>query len=162
MFGNRAHFHSRSELVAAGTVLQNYAHILELLLRLRQCCDHPFLVTKVKKDQQSKVPQSPRTPRTPDRADASHLARLTSRKLRDFVVFIASQTTPSFELYGPKEDVSYPVQTSEQLEATRSFLHDDSRDNDGCYFGAVECENCVQLLVSRPTRVITMLQRSCC
>jgi SNF2 family DNA or RNA helicase len=32
-------------MVAEGTVLQNYAHILELLLRLRQACDHPGLVT---------------------------------------------------------------------------------------------------------------------
>lgn len=31
-------------MMAQGTVLQNYAHILELLLRLRQACDHPGLV----------------------------------------------------------------------------------------------------------------------
>lgn len=30
--------------VAQGRVLHNYANILELLLRLRQCCDHPYLV----------------------------------------------------------------------------------------------------------------------
>ncbi|GBG80826.1 hypothetical protein CBR_g31382 [Chara braunii] len=30
--------------VQQGRVLHNYASILELLLRLRQCCDHPFLV----------------------------------------------------------------------------------------------------------------------
>ena len=30
--------------VEVGTVLHNYAHILELLLRLRQACDHPNLV----------------------------------------------------------------------------------------------------------------------
>lgn len=33
-----------NRLVEDGTVLQNYAHILELLLRLRQACDHPALV----------------------------------------------------------------------------------------------------------------------
>ncbi|PIA36474.1 hypothetical protein AQUCO_03400396v1 [Aquilegia coerulea] len=32
------------QFVAQGKVLNNYANILELLLRLRQCCDHPFLV----------------------------------------------------------------------------------------------------------------------
>lgn len=32
------------KFVAQGNVLRNYANILELLLRLRQCCDHPFLV----------------------------------------------------------------------------------------------------------------------
>ncbi|KAF6999025.1 hypothetical protein CFC21_015099 [Triticum aestivum] len=32
------------KFVAQGNVLNNYANILELLLRLRQCCDHPFLV----------------------------------------------------------------------------------------------------------------------
>ncbi|KAJ4968793.1 hypothetical protein NE237_015494 [Protea cynaroides] len=32
------------KLVAQGKALHNYASILELLLRLRQCCNHPFLV----------------------------------------------------------------------------------------------------------------------
>ncbi|CAI0383903.1 unnamed protein product [Linum tenue] len=31
-------------LVAQGQVLHKYASVLELLLRLRQCCNHPFLV----------------------------------------------------------------------------------------------------------------------
>ncbi|ELR18761.1 helicase Cterminal domain containing protein [Acanthamoeba castellanii str. Neff] len=30
--------------IQAGSVLKNYAHILELLLRLRQACNHPYLV----------------------------------------------------------------------------------------------------------------------
>ena len=30
--------------LAEGSALKNYANILELLLRLRQCCCHPFLV----------------------------------------------------------------------------------------------------------------------
>ncbi|GAM28082.1 hypothetical protein SAMD00019534_112580 [Acytostelium subglobosum LB1] len=34
----------------SGTLLRNYAHILELLLRLRQVCDHPFLVRNILKD----------------------------------------------------------------------------------------------------------------
>ncbi|XP_004297995.1 PREDICTED: putative SWI/SNF-related matrix-associated actin-dependent regulator of chromatin subfamily A member 3-like 3-like [Fragaria vesca subsp. vesca] len=32
------------QFVAEGKVLHNYANILELLLRLRQCCNHPYLV----------------------------------------------------------------------------------------------------------------------
>ncbi|XP_065861765.1 DNA repair protein RAD5B [Euphorbia lathyris] len=32
------------QFVAQGKVLHNYANILELLLRLRQCCNHPYLV----------------------------------------------------------------------------------------------------------------------
>ncbi|KAJ4828299.1 DNA repair protein rad5b [Turnera subulata] len=32
------------QFVAQGKVLHNFASILELLLRLRQCCNHPFLV----------------------------------------------------------------------------------------------------------------------
>lgn len=35
-----------SEFVAGGSVLSNYANILELLLRLRQACDHPILTLK--------------------------------------------------------------------------------------------------------------------
>jgi SNF2 family DNA or RNA helicase len=34
------------KFVEQGKVLHNYASILELLLRLRQCCDHPFLVLR--------------------------------------------------------------------------------------------------------------------
>ncbi|GJY97874.1 hypothetical protein Tco_0514784 [Tanacetum coccineum] len=34
------------QFVAQGKVLHNYANILELLLRLRQCCNHPFLVMR--------------------------------------------------------------------------------------------------------------------
>ena len=40
------------EFVASGTLMENYAHVLELLLRLRQACDHPYLVTS-KKDKRS-------------------------------------------------------------------------------------------------------------
>eukprot|EP00730_Choanoeca_flexa_P006619 TRINITY_DN12186_c1_g3_i3.p1 TRINITY_DN12186_c1_g3~~TRINITY_DN12186_c1_g3_i3.p1 ORF type:complete len:1047 (+),score=201.58 TRINITY_DN12186_c1_g3_i3:34-3174(+) len=35
-----------NEFQAAGKVMNNYANILELLLRLRQACDHPFLTLK--------------------------------------------------------------------------------------------------------------------
>lgn len=35
------------QFVAQGKVLHNYANILELLLRLRQCCNHPFLVMRL-------------------------------------------------------------------------------------------------------------------
>lgn len=35
---------------AAGTVNQNYANILLMLLRLRQACDHPLLVKDHKSD----------------------------------------------------------------------------------------------------------------
>ena len=34
------------KFVEQGRILHNYASILELLLRLRQCCDHPFLVMR--------------------------------------------------------------------------------------------------------------------
>lgn len=35
------------QFVQQGKVLHNFASILELLLRLRQCCDHPFLVMRL-------------------------------------------------------------------------------------------------------------------
>jgi len=44
------------EYEKSGSVLQNYAHILELLLRLRQACNHPQLVIRSKK---SKTVQNP-------------------------------------------------------------------------------------------------------
>ncbi|KAE8100827.1 hypothetical protein FH972_018678 [Carpinus fangiana] len=40
---------------AAGTVNQNYANILLMLLRLRQACDHPLLVKEYKSDFVGKV-----------------------------------------------------------------------------------------------------------
>jgi DNA repair protein RAD5 len=36
-----------STLCAAGSVMSNWAHILSLLLRLRQACNHPMLVTSM-------------------------------------------------------------------------------------------------------------------
>lgn len=35
-----------NRLVESGKLLENYAHILDLLLRLRQVCDHPLLVSQ--------------------------------------------------------------------------------------------------------------------
>eukprot|EP00039_Didymoeca_costata_P003209 m.66023 g.66023 ORF g.66023 m.66023 type:complete len:1105 (-) comp11779_c0_seq2:55-3369(-) len=35
-----------NEYVTAGSILSNYANILELLLRLRQACDHPLVTVK--------------------------------------------------------------------------------------------------------------------
>ncbi|KAI6693437.1 hypothetical protein NL676_021147 [Syzygium grande] len=40
------------QFVAQGKVLHNFASILELLLRLRQCCNHPFLVMSRSDSQQ--------------------------------------------------------------------------------------------------------------
>ncbi|KAK1315466.1 hypothetical protein QJS10_CPA06g00275 [Acorus calamus] len=40
------------QFVAEGNVLRNYASILELLLRLRQCCNHPFLVMSRSKNEE--------------------------------------------------------------------------------------------------------------
>ncbi|KAK4482804.1 hypothetical protein RD792_009974 [Penstemon davidsonii] len=37
------------QLLSEGKVLNNYANILELLLRLRQCCNHPLLVMNSRK-----------------------------------------------------------------------------------------------------------------
>src|SRR5690606_29925931 len=41
--------------VKSGTVLQNYATVLELLLRLRQACNHPFLVLESLNKSRKKV-----------------------------------------------------------------------------------------------------------
>ncbi|KAL2541270.1 SNF2 domain-containing protein/helicase domain-containing protein/zinc finger protein-related [Abeliophyllum distichum] len=57
-FYNRLEADSRSQFkayAAAGTVNQNYANILLLLLRLRQACDHPLLVKGLSSDPVGKV-----------------------------------------------------------------------------------------------------------
>ena len=38
-----SHIHV-DQFMVQSKVLHNYANVLELLLRLRQCCNHPFLV----------------------------------------------------------------------------------------------------------------------
>ena len=42
--------------VAAGTLLNNYAHIFDLLTRLRQATDHPYLVIATKRDDDDDAP----------------------------------------------------------------------------------------------------------
>ncbi|KAF2074869.1 hypothetical protein CYY_003824 [Polysphondylium violaceum] len=46
-----------NHLFQTGTLLKNYAHVLELLLRLRQVCDHPLLVEKHLKQQRELLEQ---------------------------------------------------------------------------------------------------------
>jgi len=41
---------SFDDFVAEGTLLNNYAHIFDLLMRMRQAVDHPYLVVHTKKD----------------------------------------------------------------------------------------------------------------
>ncbi|KAM0963219.1 hypothetical protein ACFX15_021781 [Malus domestica] len=47
------------QFVAQGKVLHNYANILELLLRLRQCCNHPYLVMSSADSQKIKSRNDP-------------------------------------------------------------------------------------------------------
>ena len=54
---------------AKGTVLNNYAHIFDMLGRLRQACDHPYLI--VHGNRYGQAAQLPgKTTRRPDRAGA--------------------------------------------------------------------------------------------
>jgi SNF2 family DNA or RNA helicase len=41
-----------------GSVMRNYSHILTLLLRLRQICDHPVLATEVINDSAAETPEA--------------------------------------------------------------------------------------------------------
>lgn len=41
---------SFNDYVASGTLLNNYAHIFDLLIRMRQAVDHPYLVVHSKKN----------------------------------------------------------------------------------------------------------------
>lgn len=57
-FYEKLEFDSRKQFkayAAAGTVNQNYANILLMLLRLRQACDHPLLVKGLSSDPVGKV-----------------------------------------------------------------------------------------------------------
>lgn len=48
-------FHFLQAYAEAGTVNQNYANILLMLLRLRQACDHPLLVKEYNFDSVGKI-----------------------------------------------------------------------------------------------------------
>lgn len=46
---------SFSDYIAEGTLLNNYAHIFDLLMRMRQAVDHPYLVVYSKKDSKARA-----------------------------------------------------------------------------------------------------------
>ncbi|XP_047980815.1 helicase-like transcription factor CHR28 isoform X2 [Salvia hispanica] len=69
-FYEKLEFDSRKQFkayAAAGTVSQNYANILLMLLRLRQACDHPLLVKGLSSDPVGK--------------DSSEMAKILPREL---------------------------------------------------------------------------------
>ncbi|BFG14081.1 hypothetical protein CerSpe_003540 [Prunus speciosa] len=66
------------QFVAQGKVLHNYANILELLLRLRQCCNHPYLVMSSADSQKIKSRSDPQK-----FADLDELARRFLEANRD-------------------------------------------------------------------------------
>ncbi|XP_057804348.1 helicase-like transcription factor CHR28 isoform X2 [Salvia miltiorrhiza] len=69
-FYEKLEFDSRKQFkayAAAGTVSQNYANILLMLLRLRQACDHPLLVKGLSSDPVGK--------------DSSEMAKMLPREL---------------------------------------------------------------------------------
>ncbi|CAL9218397.1 unnamed protein product [Arabidopsis halleri] len=71
---------SRSQFkayAAAGTLNQNYANILLMLLRLRQACDHPQLVKRYNSDSVGKVSEEA-VKKLPKEALVSLLSRLES------------------------------------------------------------------------------------
>ena len=48
-----------SQYISEGSALSRYTHVLALLLKLRQCCDHPYLVLSHAADSDSKTSYSP-------------------------------------------------------------------------------------------------------
>ena len=46
---------SFNDYVESGTLLNNYAHIFDLLIRMRQSVDHPYLVVYSKKNTTSQI-----------------------------------------------------------------------------------------------------------
>ncbi|TFY74691.1 hypothetical protein EWM64_g9322 [Hericium alpestre] len=79
----RAFYHSvenrieeqMNKLLKSGDVMKNYTHVLVLLLRLRQACNHPSLVSKDYKADRDAVESRPAT-NNKDDDDADDLANL--------------------------------------------------------------------------------------
>ncbi|XP_024376643.1 DNA repair protein RAD5A isoform X1 [Physcomitrium patens] len=82
------------QFVEQGKVLHNYASILELLLRLRQCCDHPFLVMS-----------------RGDTADYADLDKLAKRFLKGEQEGLVNRPTKAFV-----EEVVKDLQTGQKGE----------------------------------------------
>jgi len=53
---------SFNDYVDSGTLLNNYAHIFDLLIRMRQSVDHPYLVVHSKKNTESRARQASSAP----------------------------------------------------------------------------------------------------
>jgi len=83
---------------AAGTVNQNYANILLMLLRLRQACDHPRLVKDIDSDPVGKdsVEMAKRLPREMqinlfnclDSTSICHICNVSKIQIRYFLLFV--------------------------------------------------------------------------
>ncbi|KAA0156988.1 hypothetical protein FNF31_05822 [Cafeteria roenbergensis] len=89
---------------AAGTVLNQYAVILSLLVRLRQACDHPFLVLG-RRSNGPKLGDSPDDDADSSRADGAGLSSaLVTRLLRRFMDSQAAQSTGERPAPGSAQD----------------------------------------------------------
>ncbi len=78
--------------VKSGTVLQNYATVLELLLRLRQACNHPFLVLESLNKSRKKVRASLVRLRSHTQYSLTgRLWRETPQTAQDFEAFLDSK-----------------------------------------------------------------------
>lgn len=64
----------------AGSITQNYANILELLLRLRQACDHPLLTVNGRT-----VQPTPGNATSASGNGSSHVASRTFSDIEDLV-----------------------------------------------------------------------------
>eukprot|EP01137_Pigoraptor_chileana_P007773 Opistho-2@53784 len=129
-----------SEYCAAGTILSNYANILELLLRLRQACDHPFLLNPRIMAEREGGSAGGKAPgqRSASRAVFSDIDELVS-------MFVSGssqlQMAPAFVDAARRTIASLKEDALSDARGDRSVLADGG--GDGAEGGAVECVMCL-------------------
>ncbi|TYZ61015.1 hypothetical protein PybrP1_009595 [[Pythium] brassicae (nom. inval.)] len=107
--------------VSSGTLLNNYAHIFDLLIRLRQAVDHPYLVIFSKSNPALQLP-----------ASASAASGVTVRPVVQEKPLLSARSTA---------DDDDDANTHEQLCA---ICHEDAEDPVAAKCGHTFCRECVK------------------
>ncbi|PRQ36459.1 putative DNA helicase chromatin remodeling SNF2 family [Rosa chinensis] len=128
------------QFVAEGKVLHNYANILELLLRLRQCCNHPYLVMS-RSDSQKKSSRGD----SQKYADLDKLARIFLEASQD-----ASTSKQSVPSRAYVEEVVEGIRKGENRECPICLEFADDPILTPCAHKM--CRECLLSSWGRPTR----------
>jgi SNF2 family DNA or RNA helicase len=104
------------QMLAHGTVMQNYAHVLELLLRVRQACDHPQLVVDHQRRRQEHESLEGTEPTT-----VKGRLRSSKKKSDSGELAVSSSASGAPESTAPKEEMCECNVCYEDVAAATAF-----------------------------------------